>query len=294
MSETQNAPRSGTVVQSTNRNQKIPIYRDFVLLQLGVLVFLIDQLSKYVVREALPLGYSLPYSGFFRITHTFNTGSAFGILQGQNTPLIFISFVGIIVLAVIYQSQAQANNLLRLSLGLQLGGAFGNLIDRIFRDRVTDFIDIGPWPVFNCADVSIVTGLIILAWIFLKPGRQAATPFATEAQGDTSFDGVRSGYSWCPICDGHMVEIPTGWRCGRCGVKERVEAAAGVPVRTATSDFGVAMDENLTPPFFITPEDRRGTAHQESMAELLTGASDGEWSSSVQGEASPRPITDEV
>ena len=152
------------------KSSKTPIYKDFTLLQLAAIIFLMDQFTKFLVRELLPFGYSYPFDGFFRITHTHNTGSAFGILQGQNTPLIFVSFVGIFVLVMIYRSQPRATNLLRTSLALQIGGAFGNLLDRLRLGSVTDFIDVGAWPVFNLADASIVTGLILLGWLLLRPG----------------------------------------------------------------------------------------------------------------------------
>ena len=151
------------------KERRLPIYRDFNLLQLAAIVFLLDQLTKFLVRAYLPFGYSFPFDGFFRITHTHNTGSAFGILQGQNTPLIFVSFIGIFVLALIYRSQTRPTNLLRLSLGLQIGGALGNLLDRLRLGSVTDFIDVGPWPVFNLADASIVSGLVLLGWLLLRP-----------------------------------------------------------------------------------------------------------------------------
>ena len=143
-----------------------PIYRDFILIQLAVLVFFLDQFSKYLVREFLLLYHSFPADGFLRVTRTFNTGSIFGIFQGQNTAFILVSFVGVAVLILIYRSQRFPTALLRLSLGLQLGGAFGNLLDRVRLGHVTDWVDVGPWPVFNLADASIVCGLILLAWLF--------------------------------------------------------------------------------------------------------------------------------
>ena len=110
---------------------RLPIYRDFLLIQLAVLVFFLDQFSKYLVREFLLLFQSYPAEGFFRITRTYNTGSIFGIFQGQNTAFILVSFIGVAVLLLLYRSQRFPTALLRLSLGLQLGGAFGNLLDRV-------------------------------------------------------------------------------------------------------------------------------------------------------------------
>ena len=162
---------------------RIPIYRDFTLLQLAVIFFLLDQFTKFLARAYLPYGYSWPWRGFFRFTHTENTGSIFGILQGQNTPLIFVSCIGILVLIMVYYSQPRPTTLLRFSLALQLGGAFGNLLDRLRLGAVTDFIDVGPWPVFNLADASIVTGLLLLVWVLLRSGSPSAetpTPAAAE------------------------------------------------------------------------------------------------------------------
>jgi signal peptidase II len=205
------------MAQTQPEPPKKPVYKDLIVLQLAALVLLVDQFSKYLVRELLPFGASFPDRGLFRFTHAHNTGSAFGLFQGQNTPLILVSFVGIIILALIYQSQNRPSNWLRLSLGLQLGGAFGNLLDRLRIGFVTDFIDIGPWPVFNLADASIVTGLLLLAWIFLRPGRSREPKSVSDA------------YSWCPVCEGEMIAIPDGWRCTTCGVKERIDERRAIP-----------------------------------------------------------------
>jgi len=209
--------RSGTARQEGSgklSTPRLPIYRDFILIQLAVLVFFLDQFSKYLVREFLLLFQSYPAEGFFRITHTFNTGSIFGIFQGQNTVFILVSFIGVAVLLLIYRSQRFPTALLRLSLGLQLGGAFGNLLDRVRLGHVTDWVDVGPWPVFNVADACIVTGLVLLAWMFIMSER--ARPTQPDA------------YDYCPVCDGEMQALPSyggqggGWRCSTCGVRERL------------------------------------------------------------------------
>ena len=202
---------------------RIPIYKDFVLIQLALLVFVIDQFSKFLARDRLLFRESFPTDGFFRFTHTHNTGSAFGIFQDQNTPLIVVSIVGVAILIMIYRSQRVPSSLLRLSLGLQIGGAVGNLWDRIRLGHVTDFVDVGAWPVFNVADASIITGLVILAYIFLVP--------QPEDQN------LATGYNWCPVCDGEMRAVMNGWRCSTCGVRERV---------VGESLSGESMVEELT------------------------------------------------
>tara|TARA_Y100000588_G_scaffold50589_1_gene47560 strand:+ start:2968 stop:3573 length:606 start_codon:yes stop_codon:yes gene_type:complete len=189
---------------------RTPIYRDWFLVQLALLVFLIDQFSKFVVRDQLLWRQSFPDTGFFRFTHTHNTGSAFGIFQDQNTALIFVSIIGVAILVLIYRSQVAPSGLLRLSLGLQIGGAVGNLLDRLRLGHVTDFMDVGDWPVFNVADASIVTGLVLLAYIFL-----------ILESGSVKESGPDSGYGWCPVCEGEMRDVVGGWRCSTCGVKER-------------------------------------------------------------------------
>lgn len=198
--------------QPSDARKRLPIYRDLLLIQLAIFVFLTDQFSKYLVRELLVLHESFPREGFLRITHTFNTGSIFGLFQGQNTPLILVSFIGVGVLILLYRTQRYPTGLLRLSLGLQLGGAFGNLVDRVRLGHVTDWVDVGPWPVFNVADASIVSGLVILAWLFIMAERSSRDPLVDTTWGEN-----------CPVCEGFMRTLPQGgWRCSSCGVRERV------------------------------------------------------------------------
>ena len=196
----------------TESKGRTPLYRDWTLLQMAALVLALDQLTKFVVRQTLEWHYSWPYHGFFRFTHVQNTGSAFGLFQGYNLPLLFVSLVGVVVLAYIYRSQEQPSLLMRISIALMLGGAVGNLLDRILQGHVTDFIDIGPWPVFNLADSAIVVGLCIMAWVLvMQRGAPAAETPAIAAMPST-----------CPICDGPMIDLPNGARCADCGVRERI------------------------------------------------------------------------
>ena len=170
-----------------------PIYKDFVLLQLFAIVFLSDQFTKWLVREFLELRESVPADGFFRLTHTFNTGSAFGLFRDQNLPLIVVSVVGIAILRLIYRSQPQPGNLFRLSLGLQFGGAAGNLLDRVRLGHVTDFVDVGSWPIFNVADASIVVGLVLLAWMFLISDGSKSSAKSKKAASDGVTRGGAAG-----------------------------------------------------------------------------------------------------
>jgi len=220
-------------------SRRRPIYRDLVLLLLAALVLVSDQLTKFLVREFLERYESFPEDGFFRITHAFNTGSAFGLFRDQNIPLILVSVVGISILVLIYRSQRRPGALLRLSLGLQLGGAVGNLLDRVRLGHVTDFADVGGWPIFNVADASIVVGLLILMWIFLGVGsRQEKTAGAgvVAPREDPGLESkFRAGYAWCPVCGGDMLAILKGWKCSSCGARERVDPPTAGPVASGSA-----------------------------------------------------------
>jgi signal peptidase II len=183
-------------------------------------VFAADQVSKAVVRNSLLVGHSVPYDGPVRITHAFNTGSAFGLFPDQTMFLVLASLFGIGVLLAIYGTQAFRTWPLRLSIGMQLGGAVGNLLDRLRMGHVTDFIDVGPWPIFNVADAAIVVGLLIIARAFLFPsGRRTAAPGTAPG---VYADGLMPGLP-CPICGSEMAAVPRGRRCFECGVEERVD-----------------------------------------------------------------------
>ena len=129
-----------------------------------------DQLSKYLVLTNMYPGQSIPESGFFRLTYVTNTGSAFGLFPNQTLFLIVASFLGIGILLVFYHIHRVSSSILRISLGLQLGGAIGNLMDRLRLGYVVDFLDVGAWPVFNLADSAIVVGLVGLVFTMLTAG----------------------------------------------------------------------------------------------------------------------------
>lgn len=141
----------------------------------AAIVLLLDYVTKEIVRNNLPLNtYWAPFPGFeqfFRITHVTNTGVAFGLFQNAN--LIFALFATVISLGIIYFNQKLelGHRLLRVALGLQLGGALGNLSDRLTLGSVTDFLDFGPWPVFNIADMAVVAGVILMGYVILQEER---------------------------------------------------------------------------------------------------------------------------
>lgn len=144
------------------------------------LVITLDQLSKFWVRVNLAQGESLPESGFLRLTYVVNPGFVFGLPGNQTFLLIFTILVILLVIPffLYYLSahyRSPMTGLCIICLGLILGGAIGNLIDRLRFGYVTDFIDIRlwgnfHWPAFNFADSAIVVGTLTLTYALFRSG----------------------------------------------------------------------------------------------------------------------------
>lgn len=160
-------------------------FRDRLLLSTLVVVIFIDQASKHVIKSNLDLYESWPRDGVFRLTHGTNTGTAFGLFPDQTFVLIVASFLAIGFLLYIYRTQTVPSRLLRFAFGLQIGGACGNLFDRIRNGEVIDFIDVGWWPIFNLADSSIVVGITLLI-SFMLLNREIKQIKVTEDNVDQS------------------------------------------------------------------------------------------------------------
>lgn len=145
---------------------------DMFFFMTALLVVAVDQISKSLVRTFLVPGQSMPPEGPLRLTYVANSGGAFGLLGDQTFLLTVAGVVGIVAILLYYRYPLVGSPLLRSGLGLQLGGALGNLIDRVQRGYVTDFLDLRFWPVFNLADSAIVIGVALLAYSLLLSGRK--------------------------------------------------------------------------------------------------------------------------
>ena len=160
--------------------------RGFLFLGVAAAVVVLDQLTKRMAEERLERSgvRSVPFpvlSDYFRFTYVENRGAAFGLLQDQTAFFVLVGVIVIGVIAASYRYLPRSGFMLHLALGLQLGGAIGNLIDRVRQGYVVDFVDFGYqsnwWPVFNVADSAIVVGVALLALNALSPnaaGDQAA------------------------------------------------------------------------------------------------------------------------
>ena len=134
-------------------------------------VVTLDQLSKLLVVTYMDLGQSIPAEGFIRLSYRTNTGGAFSILENQGFLLTIAAVIGITVLIVYLRYLPLGSTLLKVGLGLDMGGAVGNLIDRLRFGEVTDFMDVGFWPVFNLADSAITIGSLLIAYYLLLAAR---------------------------------------------------------------------------------------------------------------------------
>jgi signal peptidase II len=149
--------------------------RDGWFLLLAAVIVAADQLTKWVIRANVELGESIDLLPFFRIVHVTNTGAAFGMLQGAGPLLIVASLAGLAAILVYLFNPGFAQPVVRLGLALMLGGAVGNLIDRVIEGRVVDFLKVPNWPAFNVADSAISIGVAILLWSMLFQVREPET-----------------------------------------------------------------------------------------------------------------------
>lgn len=136
-------------------------------------VVILDQVSKRLMWEAFRQSGSVDLlDGYLRITLSKNSGAVMGILSGSRPILLTATIISIGALIVFAYKMRYAPFLKRLCLGLILGGAFGNLIDRIATGEVIDFIDMGigkyRWPTYNVADIAVTIGAVILIAGFMR------------------------------------------------------------------------------------------------------------------------------
>jgi signal peptidase II len=138
-----------------------------------VLLIVIDQLTKLAVVSTMSLNQSVPViPNVFHITYVHNFGAAFGILAHRTGFFILITVAVVLFILFFLRQVPGEHTLLRVALALQLGGALGNLIDRVRFGYVVDFFDFRVWPVFNVADIAIVTGIGLLILDLARNARE--------------------------------------------------------------------------------------------------------------------------
>jgi signal peptidase II len=145
-----------------------------------VIVVGVDQATKALVRSSIPRGGSEKFFIGINLVNTRNKGVAFGLLSGGGGVVIAIIAVALVALLAYFATHA-GKPLLWLPTGLLLGGAVGNLLDRVRGDAVTDFIDLPLWPPFNVADMAITFGVLSLLYALEAPRARRGQDDAHEA-----------------------------------------------------------------------------------------------------------------
>lgn len=157
-----------------------------VLVLIAGTIAIFDQLTKSWVRANVPMGadylpeklaWLAPYA---RIRHWHNTGTIFGLFKDASMVFTVLAFVVIVLILFFYPQTPRKDWWLRIVLGIQLGGAIGNLIDRLFFGQVTDFLSVGNFAIFNIADASISCGAAILALMIILEARAEKKKTAEE------------------------------------------------------------------------------------------------------------------
>jgi signal peptidase II len=164
------------------------------IITIAVVIVVLDQWTKHLVRVNIPLGGTwLPeslewLSPYARIVHWYNTGAAFGMFKDGSMVFTVLAFIVIGVILYYYPQVETADWILRVALSMQLGGAVGNLIDRLNVGHVTDYISIGSFPVFNVADACITIGAALLFFDVLRMERAEKMKKEQEANAQAQSD----------------------------------------------------------------------------------------------------------
>ncbi|WP_026689976.1 signal peptidase II [Alteribacter aurantiacus] len=145
---------------------------------IAIIVIIVDQFTKWLVVQNMELRQSIPIiENVFHLTSHRNAGAAFGMLQGQMW-LFFIATIAVLIIVPYYiQKEGKNNPLFGITMGLVLGGAIGNFIDRLLFGEVVDFLDvyIGTYnfPIFNVADSALVVGVgMLIIYVFKEEKKQ--------------------------------------------------------------------------------------------------------------------------
>lgn len=198
-------PRSATLHVFTNG-----IFLGFVLVSL-----LADQLTKLFVRTSLYMGETISVIGPLKIHYVTNTGALFGLFQGQTGILLILSTFGVFILLFFYAKSGDHTPGYMACMGLILGGALGNQLDRLLLSHVTDFIEIQGYPwIFNVADSAVVVGVTGIAVL---------TIFADKLRPSPTYPNQLSGIAllWANSND-------------RCSYDDETWALADLPFETQT------------------------------------------------------------
>lgn len=138
---------------------------------IAMVTVILDQLAKWAVTATMEVGKSISVFPTFSLTHIRNSGAGFGILQGQNSIFILVALIAIVAIIVFMKKIVEKHHT-TVFASLILGGAVGNLIDRLAYGSVTDFLSFSFWPAFNLADAALTIGVLGLIWMDIREGKK--------------------------------------------------------------------------------------------------------------------------
>ncbi len=165
------------VTQTTPERTPVPGLRRGRFWIATVLVIVLDQASKELIRALTDRGDIWPSADWpVRLHHVTNSGAAFGIFKDQTGFLVVTTIIGLAAIYFYYRYPPYDHPIVPVAVGMILGGAIGNLLDRVRMGEVTDFVDFRYWPAFNIADSAITIGIaiLILGYLFTS-GRTKPT-----------------------------------------------------------------------------------------------------------------------
>ncbi|NLJ75407.1 MAG: signal peptidase II [Firmicutes bacterium] len=129
------------------------------------LILISDRISKWIVMQQMVEGQSIPLiPPVLYLTYVRNTGAAFGLFRGRALFLSVLAVIGVVFVLTRWNHIAAKSSIVKWGVTIALGGALGNLIDRLRWGAVVDFVDLPLWPIFNVADLAIVGGVALLFW----------------------------------------------------------------------------------------------------------------------------------
>lgn len=159
----------------------------WILLFVGGVTFALDQFTKWLIVQHLAYGETWVFfsllDGIFDLTYTRNTGAAFGMGQGQGNVFLLIALVVSAIIVFSYRQLPDGSWPVRIAMGMMMGGALGNAIDRVRFGYVVDFFHLHGWPIFNVADSAIVLGVGI--WMIAAWWEERQQPPAVAAEPST-------------------------------------------------------------------------------------------------------------
>lgn len=143
---------------------------------LALLVVVLDQISKAIIRGQLELRERHEVTSWFSISRVNNEGIAFGLFPGRQEAIAVLTVVALSAIAIALAGLVSRNPMVAAGAGLLVGGSLGNLIDRLAHGAVTDFIDLARWPAFNVADCGITVGAVLIVLGLMADDREAEEP----------------------------------------------------------------------------------------------------------------------